>query len=191
MAEWSENRPYTSGKTKNTVYEGGTRVPMIISGAGVSQHGTNESQLVSLVDIYSTIFDVLDEEIVEDGELDSISLYPALQGEFTGRDYIYSEQFGYCYQIQTGIYFQDQQSIRDKRFKLVIIDYFDGPTVQELYDLKFDPAERVNLLDEAGNINPDANVDTIVDVDLDLASMALESLRIKLAEINDDLLSRE
>lgn len=51
----ADNSVYSSGKTKGTLYEGGVRVPMLVSGAGVTREAQREEALVNTVDFYPTI----------------------------------------------------------------------------------------------------------------------------------------
>jgi arylsulfatase A-like enzyme len=79
--------PYPNGHNKGSVYEGGVRVPMIVTGKAValSLVGTSTAELVHAVDLYATILQLFG---VEPGVirprglvLDSRSFLPLITGE--------------------------------------------------------------------------------------------------------------
>ncbi len=85
------SRFFPAGHGKASVYEGGLRVPMIITGKGVSRQGEFESGLAQVTDIYATLIELLSNDL-EGGIHNSYSLAPALtaQNAIT-RPYIYSD----------------------------------------------------------------------------------------------------
>lgn len=70
--------PFTQGKAKGTLYEGGIRVPFIALGPDVRTRGTRDD-LVQCTDLFATILDLANVPLPET-ELDSRSLMPALLG---------------------------------------------------------------------------------------------------------------
>ena len=56
--------PYPDGHNKGSVYEGGVRVPLIVTGKAVANElkGTSTSQLVHAVDLYATILQLFEVE---------------------------------------------------------------------------------------------------------------------------------
>ncbi len=78
---------------KKDVYEGGTRVPLVIAGAGVPQHmrGTTTDALFHLVDVYPTIAALIGEPA---GSVHGVDQGPVLRGEVAEvRDEVLSHLF--------------------------------------------------------------------------------------------------
>lgn len=122
---------------KGTLYEGGIRIPMIASGAGVSRVNERETALVNTVDLLSTIADATGTTIPTG--LDSHSFFSLLDANGNStREYNYSE---FVDNSVTG------WTVRDATLKL--IEYADG--TRELYNLSDDPREESNLIDQAAN----------------------------------------
>ncbi len=143
--------PFSNGRGKGTLYEGGIRVPMVAAGPDVRARGVNDS-LVHVADLYSTILSLAgidsDDVLSEGTLLDSRDLYPALTGgRVTGC--VVSEAFGN--QIDS-----PGRSIREGDHKLII---FDNPDTTadtprfELYDVANDPDEQMELLARNGGPN--------------------------------------
>jgi len=71
---------------------------------------------------------------------DSVSLVPVFKSKDTNvRDFVYADQFGF-FRNENGNF----RTIRNDRYKL-FRDLTDD--IEELYDLKEDPWEKINLLD--------------------------------------------
>jgi arylsulfatase A-like enzyme len=143
---------------KATIFDGGIRVPFVVSGAHVHTTGHSD-QLVSVVDVFPTIAEIagVDTSILPGGSLhpqrpvalDGYSLLPALREvpEPTGRTFLYSEVFTPGGQ---GPFDDDKRAIRDADHKLVISQC----GAERLYE--YDPAvddEGVDLL--AGGKTPE------------------------------------
>lgn len=120
---------------KGSVYEGGVRVPMIVSGAGVTRVGEREDALLNGVDFFATIAELAGQTLPSIHASESfISLFTST-GPGT-RDYIYSELV-------------NQTAIRDDQYKLI-----NNPNgSQELYDLNIDPTESTNLIGSGAAIS--------------------------------------
>jgi len=121
---------------KWTMFEQITRVPLIISGAGI-QEGAKISELVQWMDIGPTILDLAG---CETPSMEAVSMRPALQGDesWRGRDYLFCEQVGDM--VLTDAKFMTM--IRDKKWKLIhFLDSDEG----QLYNLEDDPMEMKNL----------------------------------------------
>jgi arylsulfatase A-like enzyme len=123
---------YMRGKSKDTLYEGGIRVPMIASGKGVSRSNARESALINTVDFYATIANLAGNSVtqVNDGYSFAALLQP---GGTTARKYNYSE---FRSNNMSG------WTMRNAQYKLLL--NLNG--VQELYDLSKDLKEQTNLL---------------------------------------------
>ncbi|MEY3896980.1 MAG: hypothetical protein RLZZ214_2501 [Verrucomicrobiota bacterium] len=129
--------PYDSTHSKDTVYEGGTRVPFIIKGPSVSAGGRTDSSLVHVVDLFSTLLELAGVPLPTTATLDSKSLLPILSNQADpSRTRLYVEQFDSSTPTTGG------RAIRDDRYKLVRLN----TGTDEFYDLLTDPAEATNLL---------------------------------------------
>jgi arylsulfatase A-like enzyme len=116
--------------SKESVYEGGVKVPMVVAGAGVTRRG-RESGLVVSSDLYATIAALTGIPVRHIN--DSFSIVPLLTGEAesTGRTHAFTELCGGNV---------SRYAIRDPQHKLL---YDNGSW--GLYDLINDPGESNNL----------------------------------------------
>lgn len=124
---------YGDKGAKGSIYEGGTRIPFVVSGPGVDA-GRSDA-LVNTSDLYATIASLAG---ASSSAADSINMVPVLHGEPGGRRHAYVELFG---NNRRG---PDKAgwAIRDKQFKLVTEK--DQPA--KLFDLSADPLETTDLL---------------------------------------------
>ncbi len=133
---------FPRGHAKGTLYEGGVRVPMILSGSGVTRSGQQEIGLVQVNDLYATIIEVVGEDL-EGGIYNSYSLRPSLnRRNQIERSYIYTDY------IDDNIEFW---AIRNQDYKLILNDLGE----REFYDLRNNIDEDQNLID---NLSPAQNV---------------------------------
>ncbi len=73
--------PFDNEHAKGTAFEGGVRVPLIVSGANVAAKGRHTSALAHAVDLFSTVADLADVDIttaVPGKTIDGVSLEPIL-----------------------------------------------------------------------------------------------------------------
>jgi arylsulfatase A-like enzyme len=134
--------PFDPAKAKLTLYEGGLRVPLLISGPLVVQPGRTVPHVVHVIDLYSTIALILaPQSAPQTTGLDSISLLPYLQQPQapTQRQSIYSELFKHNASGISGW----SQALRNSRYKLI---RHNASGKDEFYDLNSDPLETNNLL---------------------------------------------
>jgi arylsulfatase B len=117
--------------SKGSVYEGGVRVPLIVTGAGVTRRG-REDDLFVTTDVYASVLDLAGVPVSQVN--DSYSFEPLLSDEAAtnGRTHSFTE-------VSSGTS-QRRYAIKDKRYKL--ISNLGQP---ELYDLVADPLETTNL----------------------------------------------
>lgn len=123
--------PYSKKKAKNSLYQGGINVPMIVSGNGVTRVGERENALVHTTDIYTTIANIAGVSVSKLNN--SQSFYNLLtNSSATKREFVYTEisNNGLGYAISNGSY------------KLIV---YDNGT-EELYKLTIDAYENSNLI---------------------------------------------
>jgi arylsulfatase A len=122
---------------KNTVWEGGHRVPFLIRWPGKVQPGTQSDQVFSLVDMMASFADLLSVELPDNAATDSFNVMPALL------DYrVRCERPGMINDTSRG-----DMSLRQGPWKFVKI-HAKTPhrgDRQQLFNLNDDPAEQRNL----------------------------------------------
>ncbi len=117
---------------KQSLYEHSAKVPLIVSGPGISRGSTDA--MVYLMDIFPTICEMTG-TAVPDG-LDGRSFKPVIEGKTKSvRDSIFMS------------YRDCQRGIRDERWKLLRYPLINKT---QLFDLQADPDELHSLADEAG-----------------------------------------
>ncbi len=118
---------FTGGKY--SIYEGGTRVPFIVSWPGKIQPATSEN-IVNQIDLIASFAKMLEIELKPDEAIDSRDSFASLFGDqATSLTSTVTESRG-------------KLAVRDGDWKLI-----DGKKV-ELYNLKTDQAEKTNLAKE-------------------------------------------
>ncbi|MBE2287402.1 MAG: sulfatase-like hydrolase/transferase [Prosthecobacter sp.] len=89
--------PYNAAHSKETIYQGGTRVPLIIAGPSVVSPNRDSSVPVHAVDLYSTILELAGISVAATqpatNALDSRSLTPILQNSSESRRMVMSQMF--------------------------------------------------------------------------------------------------
>ncbi|MCY3575395.1 MAG: sulfatase [Chloroflexi bacterium] len=144
----------------------GIGVALIIQGAGLFAGGRVVDAMVSHIDIFPTICDLLD--IEAPGWLQGASMLPLLRGEVDSiRDEIFAEvSYHAAYEPKRAVRSARYKYIRryDKRQTPVLSNIDDGftksellaagfnerpPAPEQLYDTWLDPVERDNLIDNA------------------------------------------
>lgn len=120
--------PQLPERAKNSLYEGGIRVPFIVSGAGVTARGAWSDALVHAVDVLPTVVELAGARAPE--RIDGVSVVPALRDpEWAGRDVLYAEMFAFN---GPPPWFRDQRAVRDARHKLIRT----GNGVERMFDLQ-------------------------------------------------------
>jgi arylsulfatase A-like enzyme len=138
----TSNAPLRNGKA--SIYEGGTRVPLVVSWPGEVEAGAETDELVSSVDFYPTLLDLLGLAPLPDQHVDGESFAPVLAGEAGGRDAVFCH-FPHDVSVYPGE--SPAASMRRGDWKLVRF-FHDGPDFDhryELYDLSADIGEEQNL----------------------------------------------
>jgi len=121
--------------SKGSAYEGGVRVPLIVTGAGVTRRG-RANDLVVTTDLYATILSLTGINVSHVNN--SYSIKPLLNDETatSGRTHSFSETSSGTSNRRYGL--------KDARFKLV-----SNLGKRELYDLVKDPVETTDLYAKA------------------------------------------
>jgi arylsulfatase B len=150
--------PYSTGRGKDTLYEGGVRIPFIVAGPDIVSPGRSSDVIVHCADIYATVLELAGASLTTMLPSDSRSLVPVLLNQtfIPAEDAVLMENESSVPMAQSG------RAVRQGRFKLIA----PGAGSEEFYDLSADPLESVNLLAQPLS---------------GLQSAALETLRNKLA----------
>ncbi|MCC2097733.1 MAG: sulfatase-like hydrolase/transferase, partial [Hyphomicrobiales bacterium] len=87
---------YRRNRTKGTVFEGGTHVPLIVWGRGVLRRGAHEKALVNTTDLFATIAELAGADLKKQKmPADSVSFAPLLSRALPSRrSFAYVELFG-------------------------------------------------------------------------------------------------
>ncbi|WP_136481891.1 sulfatase-like hydrolase/transferase [Cognatitamlana onchidii] len=124
---------YNRRRAKNSIYQGGIHVPMVISGSNVTRKGVEDNALIGTIDLFATIAALAGEDITSINDSKNFTSLLNTSG-VSVRDYLYSE-------VGTSTSTLDY-TLRDSQYKLM--KFSDGN--EALYDLMNDPMEEINLL---------------------------------------------
>ncbi|HEX4141351.1 MAG TPA: sulfatase-like hydrolase/transferase, partial [Candidatus Methylacidiphilales bacterium] len=136
--------PYRGGKYQ--IYEGGTRVPFIVSWPGIVAPG-NSSALVNQIDLYASIADLIGAPQSTPSRPDSVDVLKALLGHSTeGRTSMVEQDFGPTLALREGPWkFVGPHKQERQDHKLMEEgDTTQGPSLAPgiaLYNLEDDPHE--------------------------------------------------
>ena len=130
--------PFTSATAKSSLFEGGIRVPMIISGKGVSRKGIDTS-LINTTDLFATIADLAGTNTTTYQDSKSFKSLFSQANSFT-RDFAYSE-IDHTMNSDT----KNGSMIRDNQYKYIKAKSGD----EYLFDLTMDETEKKNLSKDA------------------------------------------
>ena len=125
---------------KRFMYDESYRTPLIVTWPGVTKGGTTNTDLVSNLDFASTFLEMAGAEIPD--ELQGESLVPLLKGK-TPSDWRNSLYYHY-YEYPGWHYVHRHEGAYNGRYKLM--NFYDL-NEWELYDLKNDPNEMKNQID--------------------------------------------
>ena len=142
--KWFESaKPFQTetGRTKGHLYEGGIRVPMIVSWPEKIKAGTEANHISAFWDVMPTLCKIANIDAPE--YTDGISFLPVLKGEKQQKhEYLYWEFAGY----------NGQQAVRMGKWKAVRKDIKKGNMEIELYNLDNDIREENNVADQYPDI---------------------------------------
>jgi len=135
----TNNFPLREGKGR--IYEGGQRVPLMVSWPGHIEGGTTSDALVTAIDLFPTILDALNLQQPADHVIDGISFLPVLEqeGELK-RDALFT---WFPHLIPAA-------SVRVGDYKLIRRwePHPEYPEIYELYNVEDDISEATNLADK-------------------------------------------
>jgi len=135
----TSNLPLRAGK--GWCYEGGIRVPLIIKAPGVTRENSTCSEPVTSMDYFPTLLPLSNLDLMPEKHTDGKSLIPLLNGENDlKRDALY-----WHYQHYHGSTWTPGAAVRSGDWKLIEFYHYDKV---ELYNLKEDLSEQINLADK-------------------------------------------
>ncbi|MEM0965351.1 MAG: sulfatase [Verrucomicrobiota bacterium] len=138
---WTSNRPLRGGKA--STYEGGVRVPWIVSWPGHIEPGTVCDTPVQSVDIYPTVLELANVSLDRSQPIDGQSIVPLLNGDSMDRQPVFTHfphLFGHLSAPSTSVRLDDWKLIRFHHAGAnAASDAF------ELFNLKLDPYEAIEL----------------------------------------------
>lgn len=140
--KWAGNQPPTMNtplrEGKGTLYEGGTRVPMMWAWAGKIRPASLSETVVGPIDVYPTVIDLLDIAKPEQQIFDGVSYAKVLKGEGELKRSAY-----FNYHPHAGAHRAGGVWVRSGDFKL--LRWFGNPGSHELYNLREDLSETKDL----------------------------------------------
>ena len=149
IRKFSSQEPYRSGK--GSYFEGGIRVPLVISWKGKIEAGSSCAVPVSGIDFYPTFLDVAGEPVPEEKVLDGESLMPLLEQEegFPDRALfwhfpIYLQSYDEANDDSHDPFFRTRPGSVVRLGKWKLHEYFEDGRL-ELYNLNVDTGERKNV----------------------------------------------
>ena len=123
-------------REKGTLYDGGTRTPLVLSWPGVIGAGTVYDQgIVSTVDLAPTILDVAGAAVPARMQARSFRALLASPGTWAGRDYVFSERNWHDCD-------EHQRAVRTTRFKLIRTDAYTALPLCTAADIGGSPSFR-------------------------------------------------
>lgn len=125
---------------KRDLYEGGIRVPLIMSWPGKIQSNTQTDFMCSFWDMMPTFREIISPKSKSGNQEDGVSLVPLITGKKGQKEheYLYFE-----FQEMNG-----RQAVRKGDWKLMHMNIRGKHPYYELYNLASDPSERHNVIEE-------------------------------------------
>ncbi len=143
--KWAGDQPPTMNTPlrdgKGTLYEGGTRVPLMWSWAGKIKPGTTSDAIVGPIDLYPTVLDLVELKKPEAQVFDGRSYAKLLKSEGG-----FERQAYFNYHPHAGEHGAGGVSVRSGDWKL--LRWFGNPGSSELFNLKDDLSEANDLAEK-------------------------------------------
>lgn len=142
MAVPTSNRPLRGGKA--TMFEGGVRVPTIISYPGITKPGTLSESLIQSTDFYPTLLNLANIKVPKNHALDGIDITETLKGNGIQREGIFTY---FPHQPPVPDWLPTSISVHSDDWKLIRL-FHQGKNFKHdylLYNLKWDISEHNNL----------------------------------------------
>ena len=138
---------------KADIFEGGHRVPLIVSWPGQVSPGTENGHLTSLTDIYATIADIIGVESGPEDAPDSETILPTLLGEDQPQraSVIHHSARG-MFAVRAGDWKLIEGLGSGGFTKPAVIEAEEGGPAGQLYNLAEDPSEETDLYLERPDI---------------------------------------
>ena len=136
QGSWFENLPYRGCKRKETLFEGGARVPFLVLWPGVTKPGGINNSIVQTTDIFPTLVEVSGGDPNQFKDLDGISLAPII---VKNKKLKRSEPI-YAYRAYEDLYV----SVREGPWKLLV--YRSGK--KYLFNVEKDRFEQIDLAEK-------------------------------------------
>ena len=136
----TNNDPLRAGK--GSIYEGGTRVPLMVRWPGVVEAGARSAEVISSVDFYPTLLEMAAVDAQPEQVLDGESFVPVLRQRRS-----LQREATFCYFPHGGPARPPGVSVRKGDWKLIrwYVTSSQFPDEHELYNLSNDIGETTNL----------------------------------------------
>ncbi len=133
-----DNAPFRGAKMKETLFEGGARVPFFFKWPGVTSENSTNNSIVQSTDLFPTLVEIAGGDVENYDNIDGISLLPAIKnGQKMDRDAVYG------YRAYEDLYV----SVRDGDWKLLA--YRSGKL--QLFNIAEDIKEQNDLSEKYPN----------------------------------------
>jgi arylsulfatase len=132
---------------KGSVYEGGINVPLLVSIP--EQAGRRVIDVpVAHFDLFPTVLEMIGRDMPDSLELDGRSLMPLIRGDLGGKEVLQQRSI-FSYWTRKFPERYRNMSVRKGDWKLVAFADYDAKLEDfELYNIRKDPSEKGNLIDE-------------------------------------------
>jgi arylsulfatase A-like enzyme len=145
-ARWDHRANMHYRGQKADIFEGGHRVPMIVSWPGQVEANTQTTYLAGLTDLYATIADVVGAKPGAEDGVDSETILPTLLGETQVRgDAVIHHSAAGMFAVRSGDWKLIEGLGSGGFTQPKVIEPEDGGPVGQLYNLAEDPSETTNL----------------------------------------------
>ena len=142
LAPATSNRPLRGGKA--TMFEGGVRVPTVISYPGMTAPGTTSDALIQSTDFYPTLINLAGLELPKNHIIDGLDITETLKGKDVKRDGIFT-----YFPHQPGVpdWLPTAMSVHSGDWKLIRLFYQGNDFEHDylLFNLKWDVSEHNNI----------------------------------------------